>query len=179
MSYYPLYQKLIEIDSATSITRVRPRKVYKITSYQYEDGHTEMYSGSKAVLIFVLGIYGGKLYAIKLSDIKPPVFFKWLKTAMLHNLKEEHFHDLKWLESLMMPGSKTGGTFFTTFVKGKPIYTKDPSSFRTYNIKGIKQISWVEFKLKELEKIYGVKHSDKKTEAKETKTVANPQKKTK
>jgi hypothetical protein len=160
MPYSALYKKYIEIEKVTSIPRLRARKLYKITSYKYVDGHTESFNGSKSVYIFVLGIFKKKLYALKVSEIQPEKFFKWLKTAMLHNLTEASFHNLKWLENLVQPSPKSGSTIFNTLVKGKPIYTKEPHIFRTYNLQNIKQIMWVEMKTAELEKIYGIKHVD-------------------
>lgn len=160
MPYSALYKKYIEIEKITSIPRLRPRKLYKLTSYKYIDGHTESFNGSKSVYIFVLGIFNKKLYALKVSEIQPEKFFKWLKSAMLHNLTEASFHNLKWLENLVQPSPKSGSTIFNTLVKNKPIYTKEPHIFRTYNLQNIKQIMWVEMKTKELEKIYGIKHVD-------------------
>lgn len=159
MPYSSLYKTIIARDTPTSKSRIRPRKVYKITGYEYADGDTKSFRGSNTVYVFVLGIFKGKLYALKITEIKPERFFKWLKTIMYQNLKEEDFHNLKWLENFIPKSDRAGTKLYNSFVKGKPIATKEPSTFRTYIIKNIKQISWIEFKLDVVEKFYGIRPS--------------------
>jgi predicted metal-dependent peptidase len=87
---------------------MRVRKLYKIISYEYADGDTKQFRGSNAVLIFVLGIFRKKVYCLKVTDIKPDKFFRWLKTIMFKNLKESDFDNLKWLENLTPKADKAG-----------------------------------------------------------------------
>jgi hypothetical protein len=163
MPYSTLYKNLIQSETATSKSRIRPRKVYKITGYEYADGHIESYRGSNSVLVFILGIFHKKVYCLKITEIKPEKFFKWLKSIMFKHLKEEDFHNLKYLENFIPKADKAGAKIYNTSVKGKSIMQKEPSAFRTYILPNIKQISWVEFKLEEIEKFYGIKTTSKES----------------
>jgi hypothetical protein len=172
MPYSQLYNKLIATETKTSVTRLRPRKLYRILSYQYTDGHTQNFRGAKGVLIFVLGKFHGKIYCLKITEIKPEKFFRWLKTIMFKNLKEEHFHNLKFLENMIPKSDRAGEKLYNSAVKGKQIVKGDPSPFRTYIQKNIKQILWVELKTAQLEKMYGIRHEiDNKHDNEEDKLV--------
>ena len=158
MPYSLQYKKYIDKEIKTSKAKLKPRKIYRITSYKYSDGQQKVMTGVNTTLVFATGIYQKKLYCIKVTEIRPDNFFKWLKTVMLKNLKEDDFVDDKLLSNYLIFGEKTGTKLFNTFVKGKTIYKKEPSSFRTYNIDGIKQISEVVLKTDKLASIYGIKH---------------------
>jgi hypothetical protein len=80
---------------------------------------------------------------------------------MFQNLKEEDFHNLKWLENFIPKSDKAGNKLFNTSVKGKSILSKQPSAFRTYLLENVKQISWIELKLEAVEKAYGIIPSKK------------------
>jgi hypothetical protein len=88
MSYAALYKPLIQSEITTSKSRMRVRKLYKIISYEYADGESKQFRGSNAVLIFVLGIFRKKVYCLKVTEIKPDKFFRWLKTIMFKNLNK-------------------------------------------------------------------------------------------
>jgi hypothetical protein len=139
---------------------MRVRKLYKIISYEYADGDTKQFRGSNAVLIFTLGIFRKKVYCLKVTDIKPDKFFRWLKTIMYKNLKESDFDNLKWLENLTPKADKAGTKLYGSSVKGKSIMKETPAPFRTYILPNIKQVAWCEFKMEAIEKIYGIKKAD-------------------
>jgi hypothetical protein len=139
---------------------MRVRKLYKIISYEYADGDTKQFRGSNAVLIFVLGIFRKKVYCLKVTDIKPDKFFRWLKTIMYKNLKESDFDNLKWLENLTPKADKAGTKLYGSSVKGKSIMKETPAPFRTYILPNIKQVAWCEFKMEAIEKMYGIKKAD-------------------
>jgi hypothetical protein len=160
MSYATLYKPLIQSEITTSKSRMRVRKLYKIISYEYADGDTKQFRGSNAVLIFTLGIFRKKVYCLKVTDIKPDKFFRWLKTIMYKNLKESDFDNLKWLENLTPKADKTGTKLYGSSVKGKSIMKETPAPFRTYILPNIKQVAWCEFKMEAIEKIYGIKKAD-------------------
>lgn len=168
MPYAIQYKKFIDKEVKTSKSKLKPRKIYRITSYTYADGEQKVMAGINTSYIFATGIYHKKLYGIKLTLIRPDTFFKWLKTIMLKNLKESDFIDAKLLSNYLIYGEKTGTKIFNSYVKGNSIYKKDPSAFRTYNVDGIKQISEVVLKTDKLAEIYGIKlHKDAKEEKEE------------
>lgn len=160
MSYATLYKPLIQSEITTSKSRMRVRKLYKIISYEYADGDTKQFRGSNSVLIFTLGIFRKKVYCLKVTDIKPDKFFRWLKTIMYKNLKESDFDNLKWLENLTPKADKAGTKLYGSSVKGKAIMKETPAPFRTYILPNIKQVAWCEFKMEAIEKIYGIKKAD-------------------
>ena len=82
------YKPLILSEESVSKSQILPRNIYRITSYQYVDGTTKTLSGTKTSIIFAIGITPDKkLTCIKISDIKPDKFFKWLsqKTGFKFN----------------------------------------------------------------------------------------------
>lgn len=148
------YKPLIESEKRASKTSLRPRNVYRISSYEYADGEQRSLTGQKSSLIFLIGIYDKKLISLKLSEIKPDIFFKWLKTIQLKNLTNQQIDESKSLEELVILDSKTGNKIFDGYVKGKSIYNRKPSPYRTYNLDGIKYIQEVNFKKDILKSFY-------------------------
>jgi hypothetical protein len=130
-----------------SKSQILPRNIYRITSYQYVDGTTKTLSGTKTSIIFAIGITPDKkLTCIKISDIKPDKFFKWLKPLFKKGLTESDWTTEQKLGQLLILGDKQGSKVFNQFVKTNPIYSKEPSLYRTYNISGIKQIQEIKIK---------------------------------
>jgi hypothetical protein len=141
------YKPLILSEESVSKSQILPRNIYRITSYQYVDGTTKTLSGTKTSIIFAIGITPDKkLTCIKISDIKPDKFFKWLKPLFKKGLTESDWTTEQKLGQLLILGDKQGSKVFNQFVKTNPIYSKEPSLYRTYNISGIKQIQEIRIK---------------------------------
>jgi hypothetical protein len=141
------YTPLILSEESVSKSQILPRNIYRITSYQYVDGTTKTLSGTKTSIIFAIGITPDKkLTCIKISDIKPDKFFKWLKPLFKKGLTESDWTTEQKLGQLLILGDKQGSKVFNQFVKTNPIYSKEPSLYRTYNISGIKQIQEIKIK---------------------------------
>jgi hypothetical protein len=154
MSFVSQYRQLIESEKRVSKATIRPRNVYRISSYEFADGEQRSLAGQDSSLIFLIGIYDKKLVSLKISEIKPDIFFKWLKTIQLKTLTEEKINESKFLDELIILDSKTGNKIFDGYVKGKPIYNKKPSPYRTYNLDGVKYIQEVNFKKDILKSFY-------------------------
>lgn len=148
------YKPLIDSETRASKASIKPRNVYRISSYQYADGEQKSLAGTKSSLIFLIGIYDRKLISLKISEIKPEIFFKWLKTIQLKGLKPEQIAESKSLDELIILDNKPGTKIFDGYVKGKPIYTKKPTPYRTYNLDGVKYIQEVNFKKDILKSFY-------------------------
>jgi hypothetical protein len=147
MSFSLQYKPLILSEESVSKSQILPRNIYRITSYQYVDGTTKTLSGTKTSIIFAIGITPDKkLTCIKISDIKPDKFFKWLKPLFKKGLTESDWTTEQKLGQLLILGDKQGSKVFNQFVKTNPIYSKEPSLYRTYNISGIKQIQEIRIK---------------------------------
>lgn len=148
------YKSLIESEKRASKSSLIPRNVYRISSYEYADGEQKSLAGAKSSLIFLIGIYERKLISLKISEIRPDIFFKWLKTIQLKGLTEQKINESKSLDELIILDNKTGNKIFDGYVKGKPIYNMKPSPYRTYNLDGIKYIQEVNFKKDILKSFY-------------------------
>jgi hypothetical protein len=141
------YKPLILSEESVSKSQILPRNIYKITTYQYVDGTTKTLAGTKTSLVFVIGITSDKkLTCIKISNIKPEKFFQWLKPIFKKGLKDTDFDIEQKLGQLLILCDRQGSKIFNQFVKTNPIYSKEPSAYRTYNISGIKQIQEIRIK---------------------------------
>jgi len=147
MPYSLQYKPLIESESSVSKTLVRPRNIYKINSYKYKDGNTKSLSGVETSFVFVIGITSDKVVScVKLSLIKPDIFFKWLKKLIRAGLTEEDLKKAESLEDIIVLDAKDGQTIFNQFVKTSRLYRQNPPTYRTYLLKNIKNIEQVTIK---------------------------------
>ena len=147
MSFALQYNRFIESEKGVSKNFVKPRNVYRINTYKYSDGKTKSLSGPETSLVFVLGVTADKkITCVKISLVKPEMFFKWLSNMTIKGLTEKQFEEAKKLDELLVMGDKEGKKFFSNFLKTHPIYNKDPDSYRTYNLSGIKSIEEIIFK---------------------------------
>jgi hypothetical protein len=147
MPYSLQYKPLIESESSVAKTLVRPRNIYKINSYKYKDGNTKSLSGVETSFVFVIGITSDKVVScIKLSLIKPDIFFRWLKTLIRAGLSEEALKNAESLEDIIVLDAKDGQTIFNQFVKTSRLYRQNPPTYRTYLLKNIKNIEQVTIK---------------------------------
>jgi hypothetical protein len=150
------YTPFIESETSVSKTLVLPRNIYRINSYKYSDGKQKTLSGTSSTLVFVIGkTPDKKLSCIKISDIKPERFFKWLTKLYIKGLTEEKWTKAEKLEDLIIEADMKGNKIFNSFVKPDAvIYGDNPNLYRTYNLTGIKQIEEVKFKKDVLKSYY-------------------------
>jgi len=141
------YKPLIESESSLSKTMVRPRNIYKINSYKYKDGVTKSLGGVETSLVFIIGISPEKVVScLKISLIKPDIFFKWLKKLVRAGLSEEEMKNTESLEDLIILDNKDGKKIFNQFIKPSRLYIQNPPAYRTYLLKNIKNIEEVRIK---------------------------------
>jgi hypothetical protein len=150
------YKSLIESETSVSKTLVLPRNVYRINSYKYSDGKQKTLSGTTSTIVFVIGKTSDKkLSCIKISEIKPEKFFKWLQKLYIKGLTEEIWTKADKLEDLLIEADMNGNKIFNSFVKpDATIYGDNPNLYRTYSLTGIKQIEEVKFKKDVLKSYY-------------------------
>ena len=156
MSFALQYKPLIESETSVSKTLVLPRNVYRINSYKYSDGKQKTLSGTTSTIVFVVGkTTDKKLSCIKISEIKPEKFFKWLEKLYIKGLTEENWTKAEKLEELLIEADVKGSKVFNSFVKPDAIiYGDNPNIYRTYSLTGIKQIEEVKFKKDVLKSYY-------------------------
>ena len=141
------YKLLIESESSISKTMIQPRNIYKINSYKYKDGKTKSLAGVETSLVFIIGISPDKIVScLKISLIKPDIFFKWLKTLIRAGLNEEELQKAESLDDIILLDNKNGEKIFNQFVKRSRLYLQTPSTYRTYLLKNIKNIEEVKIK---------------------------------
>jgi hypothetical protein len=141
------YKPLIESESSTSKTLIRPRNIYKINNYKYKDGITKSLAGFETSLVFIIGISPEKVVScLKITLIKPDLFFKWLKKLVRAGLSEEEMKNTESLEDLIIVDNKDGKKIFNQFVKPSRLYIQNPPAYRTYLLKNIKNIEEVKIK---------------------------------
>lgn len=146
MPFTQQYNKIIDSEQSISKNLIRPRNVYKITSYEYTDGKTKSLRGNNTAIVFVTGIYEKKLNCLKISLIKPEEFFKWLQKLFVKGMTQETFDSSEKLEDVLILSDKSGSTLFESYIKNKKIGSASESIYRTYNLSGIKQIEEVKIK---------------------------------
>jgi hypothetical protein len=149
MPYTSEYNKLIEKEEGISKTAVTVRNLYKIHSYTYADGEKKNLTGTKAAIVFVFGKDTKTLYCVKLNDLTPKRFLKWLSTLTVSTPID--VNKIQELDEAIIRGDKAGKKIFATKIKGKPIYNNKKPLYRTYTIKGITSISKIYLKPEVLE----------------------------
>lgn len=158
MPYYNLYKPLIQSETIVSRTRLKPRNIYRISTYKYVDGTQKSLTGLSSTLVFVIGITPDrKLNCLKISEIRPFIFFRWLSTVIKPNITDEMIDELVKLDEVVKNSDKLGRSLFNTSIKGKPIYKRKEHIYRTYNISGVKKISEVIFNSDTLKKYIDTK----------------------
>lgn len=153
MNYSIQYKDWIESEKRISKINIRPRNIYRISSYKYSDGDTKPLAGINSSLVFVIGVHEKKINCIKMNEIHPDKFFDWMETAFRHPVTEKNIDEMERLEDIILFTDRTGQRLFESKVKTHPIYRLNPRPYRTYNVDGLKYIQEVEIKKEELKKL--------------------------
>jgi len=159
MAFTQQYKKLFISESSVGKTLILPKEIYRINSYKYTDGTTKSFNGVETALIFCTGVYDKKLVGVKITNINPTKFLNFLKSILKKGLKEEQFDKAESLFELCINTDKYGKTLFNTYLRNKQeiLTAQNESTYRTYNILGIKSIEKLKFDPKVLKKAYGFK----------------------
>jgi hypothetical protein len=167
MSFALQYNQLILSSDRVAKSLIQPKNIYKITSYKYVDGTTKILAGTDTSIVFVTGISPDRkiVTGIKITLVRPDIFFNWLRKLFQKGLTEESFKDNLELSELLIKSDKQGKALFNSFIKGSTLYRQSESPYRTYTMAGIKNIEKVFFKTELLKKAAGLIGS-KKTQAK-------------
>lgn len=155
-----LYKPYIESEERVTRRFIKPLEIYRISTYKYADGTLESLAGPKSALIFTIGVVETKdlLHCIKLSEIRPDFFFKFLKKLKNKSLTSDKIDETEFLYDMMLEygSDKTGKVLWertiskmTEFKTLKRI--ADP--YRTYDLNGIRYIQRVNFKKDVLKRI--------------------------
>lgn len=151
------YKPLIESEGRVSRSQIKPLNVYRISSYKTTDGKLKSMGGNDSSLIVVIGLIplalnDMKINALKISELQPEKFFRWLK-GLRKPADKLNIDEYRSLNELLIDTDRSGKVLFERYVKSSPIvYGLRESIYRTYNFTGIRYISEVRFKNEVLKK---------------------------
>ena len=154
MPFAPQYKILIESEKKVSKSLIKPRNIYRILVYEYADGTTKSLAGPKATLVFVIGVFQKQLFCLKISEIRPDKFFKWLKKVFKKPLTDEDIDKAEHLMEVLVLGDKSGGKIYSSYVKPSSIAKGTINPYRTYNLSGITIVQEVKIKKQLLKQYY-------------------------
>ena len=170
MPYGNLYNRLIQRESIVPKTKLTPRRIYKIVSYEYVGGKLTSFNGPQSAIIFLISITPDKvLHCIKISEARPEKFFHWLKLNLKRGLKYDEIKEIaekNTLDELLSPDNKIGSKTFQE-LKRHGIYEHQPGTYRTYllnNVKSIKEVKFITDEFLKFLKIPKPKQSTPKSE---------------
>jgi hypothetical protein len=154
MPFAPQYKNLIESEKKVSKALIKPRNIYRILVYEYADGTTKSLAGPKATLVFVIGVFQKQIFCLKLSEIKPDRFFKWLKKVFKKPLTDEDIDKAEHLMEVLVLGDKGGNKIYSSYVKPSSIAKGTLNPYRTYNLSGINVVQEISIKKQILKQYY-------------------------
>jgi hypothetical protein len=151
MSFIIQYKPFIEKEERISKAFIKPLEIYRISTYKYADGDIKSLAGNASSLVFSIGIYEKKFNCIKLSEIRPDMFFKFMSKLKNKSLTEQKIDDSQFLYDLMIEigSDRSGKVVYDRFIKNSSEFKilKDRyNPYRTYNLEGLVYIQRVNLK---------------------------------
>ena len=141
MSHTREYKAFLKPERRIPRSLIRPRNIYRITTYKGGDPVTK--SGDNARYVFVVGIVDGKAHCIKLNDIRPVDF-----TNFINKLRDKRIPigSDQALELLLKRFSKDGKGLFESYIKNNSkVYSKSLANYRTYKLESIQNVYEIRF----------------------------------
>ena len=141
MSHTREYKAFLKPEKRIPRSQIRPRNIYRITTYKGGDPITK--SGDAARYVFVVGIVDGKAHCIKLNDIRPVDF-----TNFINKLRDKRIPigSDQALELLLKRFSKDGKGLFESYIKNNSkVYSKSLGNYRTYKLESIQNVYEIRF----------------------------------
>lgn len=141
MSYTRQYKSFLKPEKRISRSQIKPRNIYRITTYKGGDPVTK--SGEDARYVFVIGIVDGKAHCIKLNDIKPLDF-----TNFINKLRDKRIPigSDQMLMLLLKKFSVDGKALFESYIKNdSKIYSSKLGNYRTYLLESIQNVYEIRF----------------------------------
>jgi hypothetical protein len=151
MPFTNQYKPFIQKEERIAKPYIKPLEIYRISTYKYADGDIKSLAGIKSALVFSIGIYDKKFNCIKLSEIRPDLFFKFMKKLKNKSLTEQQIDEKEFLYDLMTEygSDKSGKVIYDRYIKNSTEFkalkaTTNP--YRTYNLEGLIYIQRVTLK---------------------------------
>ena len=141
MAFTRQYKSFLRPERRVPRSQIRPRNIYRITTYRGGEPPTK--GGEDARYIFVIGIVGNKVHAIKLNPIRPIDF-----TMFINKLRDKRIPigSDQALELLLKKFSKDGSGLFESYVKNNSkLYSRSLGNYRTYILNSIVNVYEIRF----------------------------------
>ena len=142
MAYTRQYKTFLTPEKRISRSQIRPRNIYRITTYRGGEPITK--SGDDARYVFVIGKVDGKyIHCIKLNDIRPNDFI-----SFINKLRDKRIPigSDQALEILLKRFSVDGKSLFETYIKNNSkIYSSRLGNYRSYLLDKITNVYEIRF----------------------------------
>jgi hypothetical protein len=158
MPFTNQYKPFIEKEERVAKLYIKPLEIYRISTYKYADGDIKSLAGIKSALVFSIGIYEKKFNCIKISEIRPDLFFKFMKKLKNKSLTEQKIDEAQFLYDLMIEygSDKSGKIIYDRYIKNSTefrILKNQTNPYRTYNLEGLIYVQRVTLKKDSLKSI--------------------------
>ena len=141
MAFTRQYKTFLRPERRVPRSQIRPRNIYRIITYR--GGKPATKGGEDARYIFVIGIVGHKVHAIKLNPIRPIDF-----TMFINKLRDKRIPigSDQALELLLKKFSKDGSSLFESYIKNNTkLYSRSLNNYRTYILSSIVNVYEIRF----------------------------------
>jgi hypothetical protein len=141
MAFARQYKTFLRPERRIPRSQIRPRNIYRITTYRGGEPATKR--GEEERYIFVIGIVGDKVHAIKLNPIRPLDF-----TNFISKLRDKRIPigSDQSLELLLKKFNRDGSGLFESHIKNNSkVYSKSLSNYRTYLLNNIVNVYEIRF----------------------------------
>lgn len=133
MAFTRQYVKFLRPEVRVSKSLIRPRNIYRISTYKTGDPPTKV--GDDARYVFVIGRVADKIHAIRLNNIRPLNFIEFI-----NRLRDKRIpiKSDQALEELLKTFAKDGKILFESYIKNNPkVYSSQLANYRTYSLENI------------------------------------------
>jgi len=149
MSYVTQYKQLFKKGRTISKNNIKPRRIYKISSYSKGDPM------ANERFVFVVGIVENKIHCLKLNDIQPKKFITFLNKI---RDKRKPIDDETPINELLLKFDIGGSRLFEQYIKKDiNVYSKKLNSYRVYREDRITTIAEIQFEEEFLREIFNEK----------------------
>jgi hypothetical protein len=151
MPYTRQYEQFLKPEVRVSRSQIRPRNIYRISTYAGGDPATK--TAEQARYVFVIGKVENKIHCIKLNEIRPVDFTKFINRLRDKRIPIESDQAL---DELLKKFTKDGRQLFETYVKKNPkVYLSEKPNYRTYILENIQYCYEIRFEDGFLRQLFG------------------------
>jgi hypothetical protein len=150
INYINQYNEILNPEKRVSKDLIRPRNIYRITTY--ENGNPPTKFGTNSRYVFVIGKVDDKIHCLLLNYVPPIEFIK-----LLNRLKDpvKNIKEGVQLSEVLKSMARDGNQLFKTYIRpNKLIYNKKYDNYRTYFIDKIQYVWEIRFEQDFLNEIF-------------------------